>query len=144
MDIKEFKDHHRRIFCLQRYLLYGFSRNNKLMPLDVDRIKQIVTQLRILDTSLELIAATKSSKISIHIITECVIKIEKLIKEPLLRNFPDFHLWLMNGDQPVGICNIKANDIVWSQNRHKRGSICNKYIYMSIKVNFHFILFFLN
>lgn len=144
--MNQFKEYYKRIFYLQRYLLYDFSRSNELMPLEVNRIKQINIQLKIISTSLELISITKSSKVSIQIITESIIKIERLIKEPLLNNFPDFQLWLMNGDEPVGICNIKASEILWSHNRRKRGSVCNKYIYTSIKVNHksHFIKHLMN
>jgi hypothetical protein len=67
-------------------------------------------------------------------ILESVKRIESLIKEPMLNFFPDIHLWLMSNDKPVGICNIKATDVIWSENSIEKGFICKRFTYLNIKV----------
>lgn len=40
----------------------------------------------------------------------------------------------MSDGQPVGICNIKAADAIWSEDSSQRGLICKQFTYLNIKV----------
>ena len=63
---------------------------------------------------------------------DCEI-ITKFATEPL-SIFPDMNLWLFDGDQAVGLCSLKAQDIIWSTEQDERGYLCGKILYTDIKV----------
>lgn len=69
------------------------------------------------------------------IIKNAILKIEQYNREPL-SYFPDVSLWLLRNNQKVGVCTIKANDVIWSENHDEKGSICAKMIYTDVKVQY--------
>ncbi len=78
------------------------------------------------------------------IIKNSVLKIRNFLREPFCI-FPNLSLWLLFNDQPVGVCNICANDIIWSEDEQNKGEFCGKVISSDFKVtlfknyNFFFI-----
>ena len=40
---------------------------------------------------------------------------------------------MIYNESPVGVCTIKSQDIIWSDEEECRGSICAKMIYTDIK-----------
>lgn len=48
--------------------------------------------------------------------------------------FPDMNLWLLNNNQPIGLCSLKAQDIFWAFDTKERGVLSARHIYLDIKV----------
>lgn len=132
--------YHQWIFHIIRYLQYSTTRQASLAETEKSRIQNIITELKLIDQALKLTPKLKSSVFTSNIIAECVERIECLLAEPLLNFFPDIHLWLVCGNQPIGICNIKSADVIWSSNKYKKGALCNNYFYTNVKVSFRYFL----
>jgi transcriptional antiterminator len=66
------------------------------------------------------------------IIADRIARIKSYLKEPF-SHFLDASIWMLFNDQPVGVCNIKAEDIIWSPDEDKRGLVSAKKFYTNVK-----------
>ncbi len=101
------------------------------------RNQKLLDELKSIDMAIGLMIYFKDEKILSFIsgtILESIEKINHYLNEPMLGFFPDIHLWLYNENMPIGICNIRSCDVLWSNDELQRGSICNQFIYLDIKV----------
>ena len=128
------------------FLITDFMNNEYITDYERCRIKQICSQLDIIKDLLSILfdlirkfknsASNENFKFYIDLIViNCMLKIRNYIKDPL-SYFPDISLWFLFNNEPVGVCTIKAEDLVWSNDPYKKGQICEKMIYTDVKVNF--------
>jgi hypothetical protein len=47
--------------------------------------------------------------------------------------FPNVELWFLSDGVPVGACTFTANDLIWSDDRYKRGNLCATMMYADVK-----------
>ena len=132
-----YKEGQDRLFFTISYLQSTYLKNgpDKATQSDAIRIEKIIVELSLIQEAFRFMSISKNNLLVAAIITESVEKIENLLNEPMLNFFPDIHLWMMHKTFPIGICNIKAADILWSSNKHEKGLICNKFIYADISVS---------
>lgn len=126
------------------YLKNVYLANQYITDYDRARVKQINLEYSIigdlLNLMLKLCVKFKGSysndafKFYIDsIIRNCIVKIRQYAEEPL-SFFPDVSLWLLFNNKPVGICNIRSSDVIWSEVQSERGEICGQMVYMDVKV----------
>ena len=108
-----------------------------LLDFDENRIKSVKATISQLLTYEGNLGLNFKNKImwnqDIHKIKYNCEIISLFSNEPL-SIFPDLNLWLLNGNQAVGLCAIKANKIIWSAEDEERGSLCGKVLYTDVKV----------
>jgi len=66
------------------------------------------------------------------IIADRIARIKRYLKEPF-SHFFDASIWMLFNNQPVGVCNIKAEHIIWSPDEDKRGLMSAKKFYTNVK-----------
>jgi len=130
---EEFKKYETNIFYIIHYLKSICS--DKYFS-DKIRLNRIIAELQTIEEALSLTKKSKTSHLSSNVIIQCVERVEELLNEPLVNFFPDIHLWMLCNNTPVGICNIKSADVLWSSEKYQKGYLCNKYIYADVIVSF--------
>lgn len=136
-DNYDFKDFLTEILRIRKYIESVFLKNSFLTQLEHKRADHLIIELN------DLIKLTQSfhtdqksdstfRKFDFNRIIESISRINTYLIEPL-NIFPDINLWLLSNNEPIGICTIKSNDIIWSKNVYERGIICNQLIYTDIK-----------
>ncbi len=132
------------------YLRNNFLSSESITPYDQHRVKQICSQLNLITELLKLLFALISkfnSSVSNdsfmyfidRIIKSCLFNINSYLKQPFCI-FPDLSLYFLCNGEPVGVCIIKASDVIWSENELEMGCICAKMIYIDVKVSRVFLL----
>jgi hypothetical protein len=117
--------------------------NNFVTSFEVFRAKQINALFKnivdLLNVYFKLILKFKNSVSSESfrfyidlIVKNCKAKIKRFLEEPL-GYFPDACIWMLFDNEPVGVCSIKSEDIIWSPNPYKRGIISTRTVYTDIK-----------
>ena len=140
ISVEEFKIFRNRVTQIERYLLHELPQKNKINNIvEQIRFKKLIAELKLIKLVCQILFAMPDDFGEVQFLhlalLESVEKINNYLNEPMLSFFPDIHLWLCSGDQPVGICsNLKSNDALWSCDELKRGAICNRFIYTDVKV----------
>ncbi len=128
---------------IKEYLNEEFLKYPYATDLDRCRVKQINSLLdtieELLTLMIKLVSKFKGSKSNENfrfyielMFKNSVYRIQKLSKEPF-SHFPDMSIWLLANNEPVGVCNLRASNLIWSTDARKRGKICGKLIYTDIK-----------
>ena len=123
--------------------MLSLETNNYVNSFTTNRSNQIKALfgniLQLLELYFKLIVKFKNSTSNENfrfyidlIIKNCIAKIKRYLEEPL-SYFPDASLWLLFNDQPIGVCTIKSEDIIWSPDPNKRGIISTRMIYTDVK-----------
>lgn len=126
------------------YLKDDYLNNNFVTDFEEKRVEEILFRFTIIIDLLNLIlklakkfkysTANDNFKFYIDlIIKNSVLKIRNFLREPFCI-FPNLSLWLLFNDQPVGVCNICANDIIWSKDEQNKGEFCGKFFSTDFKV----------
>lgn len=126
------------------YLKNNFLTSEYITSYDQNRVKQICSQLNLIVDLLKLLYAliskfnNSASNDSFtyfidRIIKSCMFNVNSYLKQPF-SIFPYLSLYVLCDGEPVGVCIVKASDIVWSEDKLEMGSICAKMIYMDAKV----------
>ncbi len=126
------------------YLKNVYLANQYTTDYDRARVKQINLKYSIIGDLLNMIlrlcvkfkGSNSNDAFQFYIdsiIRNSIIKIMEYAEEPL-SFFPDVSLWLLFNNRPVGICNIRSSDVIWSDAKSEKGEICGKMVYMDVKV----------
>jgi hypothetical protein len=123
------------VLKIKRYLVNEYQKTNLLTELEFNRIKQIINELKNLVGFAKMMTNPLANlrRIGMIQIRDTIEKIRHFSKNPV-SFFPDINIWLMCNQQAIGICTIKSQDVIWSNNELKRGVICNKLIYIDFMV----------
>ena len=133
--IKKIKEHLNTEFLSQS--------NPNITELDRNRVKLTDWLLTCIEKLLMLLIKlifkfrdSKSNENFKHyidlLIKNCIVRIQQFCKEPF-SFFPDISIWMLANQEPVGVCSMRACDIIWSEDLEKRGFICAKMIYTDMK-----------
>lgn len=138
-DKQDYTNYLAEILKIEKYLENVYLKNICLTDLEKNRVHQLIAELKNIIELVQLLPKADLSfrKLNFTKIKLCINKINDYLAEPLSA-FPDVNLWLLSNKEPIGICTIKSNDVIWSVNNLERGSICNQLIYTEIKVNLLF------
>ncbi len=129
---------------VKTYLKDEYLNNNFITDFEQKRVEEILFRLTIIIDLINLIlklskkfkysTANDNFKFYIDlIIKNSVLKIRNFLREPFCI-FPNVSLWLLFNNQPVGVCNISANDIIWSNDEQNKGEFCGKLFSTDFKV----------
>ncbi|CAF0895015.1 unnamed protein product, partial [Brachionus calyciflorus] len=132
-----------KIKILNDYISYDFLKMSFINNFNKSRILQIKSQLDTLRTVVKLLfdlsekfqpsKSNENFRFYIDLIVRnSIVKIKKLLNEPF-SYFPDVNLWFLFDNEPVGVCNIRSNDIIWSLDSSKKGIISAVMVYTDIK-----------
>ncbi|CAF0876645.1 unnamed protein product [Brachionus calyciflorus] len=125
------------ILKIRKYFSQVFMKSQLLTDLERKRSEQLIHEL---NEIIKLVQSLQSEnkadstfrKFNYNRIMQSIRKIDNYFAEPLSL-FPDVNLWLLSCNEPIGICTIKSNDIIWSKQKYHKGVICNRMIYTDIK-----------
>ncbi len=131
---------------IEDYLKLRFLKNTPFKTkFDKFRVNQIINQLSIIVELLKLMLdlsekfscskSNESFKFYIDLIVKNSIKHIRKYNEDPFQLFPNINLLLLLNQMPVGVCSLKAQDLIWSENNREIGTQCGKIIYSDIKVN---------
>ena len=131
---------------IEDYLKLRFLKNTPFKTkFDKFRVNQIINQLSIIVELLKLMLdlsekfscskSNESFKFYIDLIVKNSIKHIRKYNEDPFQLFPNINLLLLLNQMPVGVCSLKAQDLIWSENNREIGTQCAKIIYSDIKVN---------
>ena len=138
---------------IKYHLKYKFLKNTPFKTkFDRSRIKQIKHRLSIIVELLKLIIDLSSkfnyskSNENFRYYIDLMVKnslamISKYNQDPF-NYFPDLNLFLKVNDIKVGVCTLKAHDLIWSARKFESGNECSKIVYSDIKVYIYEIYLF--
>ena len=134
------------LLMIKEYLKSRFLKNTPFKTkFDKFRVNQITNQLSIIVELLNLMVnlsekfscskSNESFKYYVDLIVNNSIEHIKKYNEDPFQLFPNINLLLLFNQTPVGVCSLKAQDLVWSKNDQEIGIHCRKIIYCDVKVN---------
>ena len=139
MTTAQLREYYKEASNIKTYLQIDYSRAIRTSPvpltdLERNRVKQLTEELNVLLGLIKSYSRFDSDfkKMKFTQMKDSIEKINAYINEPLSL-IPDVTLWLLADDRAIGVCTIKASDIIWSPKERKKGSICNQLIYTDIK-----------
>lgn len=127
----------KEILKIQKYIKSIYLSNNSITDLEKNRASQLLYELSAIVEVVQSLPDTDFSfkKLRFTQIKDSIDRLNHYLTEPF-SFFPDVNIWLISDKEPIGICTIHSNDIVWSKNESEKGCICNELIYTDIKVFF--------
>ena len=134
---------------IEEYLKLKFLKNTPFKTkFDKFRVKQIINQLSVIIELLKLMIdlsekfsnskSNENFKFYIDLIVKNSIEHINKYNEDPFQLFPNINLLLMSNQRPVGVCSLKARDLIWSEDVREIGTDCGKIIYSDMKVIKHF------
>lgn len=135
------------LFTLIMKYLKNFKNSKSITKFDISRYKQIKERLAIIVELLNLILrltekfsyskSNENFKFYIDlIIRNSIDHIHRYNNDPF-QYFPDINLFLLFNGAMIGVCSLKAHDLIWSSNDQEIGSKCSQVIYSDIKVRLY-------
>lgn len=144
-DPKSIYEHYsREIIKIQTYIKAIYLTQPAITDLEKNRARQLSHELAAIIEVVEMLPHTDANfrKLRYNQIRDCIDRIHQYLTEPF-SFFPDVNLYLLgDGGQPIGVCTLLSNDIVWAKTDLERGCICNQLVYSGVKVNIDSLVIF--
>ena len=70
----------------------------------------------------------------IYLLKYAIAVFKNYSEEPIF-SYPNFHVWMLSDNEPIGMSTIDIGGIIWSNEFEERGPLCFKSVYFDIKVN---------
>lgn len=136
IDTKVLYEHYsKEIVKIQLYVKSIYLAQPGICELEVYRALQLIYELTAIIEVVQSLSETDANfrKLRYNQIRDCIDRIHHYLTEPF-SFFPDVNLWLLADDQPIGICTLHSNDVIWARNVFERGCICGQLVYTDVKV----------
>jgi hypothetical protein len=82
----------------------------------------------------KLLLNNKEVEVKDYCMFKFAIGVFKNYTEEPIFTYPNFHLWMLSDNEPVGMSSIDLGEILWSDRLDERGQLCFKSVNLDIKV----------